>query len=79
MRQGADGTIRAFNSFALRAVPLGAQRCRLEMVDYFDMKGWFVTWVANKFHTGTFYQSLTGRLWKHLDTASRRPVPSSVS
>lgn len=41
--QGEDGTTRAFNSFALRTVPLDANRCRLEVVDYFDMRGWFPT------------------------------------
>ena len=41
--QGEDGTTRAFNSFALRTVPLDAGRCRLEVVDYFDMRGWFPT------------------------------------
>lgn len=34
---------RAFNSFALRTVPLGDSRCRLEITDYFDMRGWFPT------------------------------------
>ncbi|BDA42898.1 hypothetical protein COCOBI_03-7910 [Coccomyxa sp. Obi] len=63
---GADGLTRAFNSFALRTVPLDDARCRLEIVDYFDMRGWFPTWIANKFHKEMFCQKLHKRLWQHL-------------
>jgi hypothetical protein len=78
LAQGGDGTIRAFNSFALRTVPISEQRCRLEIVDYFDMKGWFPTWIANRFHTGTFSQSLHARLWRHL-SSSRQGQRSSAA
>ena len=69
------------NSFALRTVPLGEARCRLELYDYFDMRGWFSTWISNKFHTGTFCQSLHRRLWRHLGAGRQLlpPVAASAS
>ena len=41
MVQGADGSTRAFNSFALRTADLEPGSCSLEVLDYFDMRGWF--------------------------------------
>ncbi|EIE24484.1 hypothetical protein COCSUDRAFT_40869 [Coccomyxa subellipsoidea C-169] len=73
---GGDGLTRAFNSFALRTVALGPDRCRLEIVDFFDMRGWFPTWIANKFHKDMFCQKLHKRLWQHLGMES---VPSSAA
>ncbi|KAK9909826.1 hypothetical protein WJX75_008093 [Coccomyxa subellipsoidea] len=72
---GGDGLTRAFNSFALRTVPLGDSRCRLEITDYFDMRGWFPTWIANKFHKEMFCQRLHKRLWQHLGITTKT-VPS---
>ena len=40
-QQGADGSTRAFNSFALRTRDLEPGTCSLEVLDYFDMRGWF--------------------------------------
>ena len=40
-QQGADGSTRAFNSFALRTRELEPGTCSLEVLDYFDMRGWF--------------------------------------
>ncbi len=39
--QGKDGATRAFNSFALRTQDLEPGTCSLEVLDYFDMRGWF--------------------------------------
>ena len=39
--QGADGSTRAFNSFALKTQDLEPGTCSLEVLDYFDMRGWF--------------------------------------
>jgi len=39
--QGKDGATRAFNSFALRTHDLEPGTCSLEVLDYFDMRGWF--------------------------------------
>ena len=41
LQQGADGSTRAFNSFALRTRDLEPGTCSLEVLDYFDMRGWF--------------------------------------
>ncbi len=39
--QGADGSTRAFNSFAIKTADLEPGTCSLEVLDYFDMRGWF--------------------------------------
>lgn len=39
--QGADGSTRAFNSFAIKTQDLEPGTCSLEVLDYFDMRGWF--------------------------------------
>ncbi|CAL5222367.1 g4721 [Coccomyxa viridis] len=79
MPPGADGSTRAFNSFAIKTQDLEPGTCSLEVLDYFDMRGWFPVWIANKFHKDTFCQSMHKRLWQHLDSQTEAvKMPTSV-
>ena len=71
------GNVRAYNRFAIRTTPTGADSCVVSVINQVVFGGWFPQFVMDKVVTDQFLQGVFDRTRKHIH--AKRGVPRGPS